>query len=84
MLTGKNNFASCAEMQFYQKNSAGNLYTNIFADDLHTTLKPGITQTDIDAIASPFFKSLAQCIFNNSYNRKYRVQTYDFYPNRGR
>jgi hypothetical protein len=83
VLTGKNNFASCAEMQFYQKNSAGNLYTNIFADDLHTTLKPGITQTDIDAIASPFFKSLAQCIFNNSYNKKYRVQTYDFYPNPG-
>ncbi|CAH0316712.1 Chitodextrinase [Pedobacter sp. Bi27] len=81
VLTGKNNFASCAEMQFYQKNSAGNLYTNIFADDLHTTLKSGITQTDIDAIASPFFKSLAQCIFNNSYNRKYRVQTYDYYPN---
>jgi len=83
VLSGKNNFASCAEMQFYQKNSAGNLYTNIFADDLHITLKPGITQTDIDAIASPFFKSLAQCIFNNSYNKKYRVQTYDFYPNPG-
>ena len=83
VLTGKNNFASCAEMQFYQKNSAGNLYTNIFADDLHTTLNPGISQTDIDAIASPFFKSLAQCIFNNSYNKKYRVQTYDFYPNPG-
>ncbi len=83
VLTGKNNFASCAEMQFYQKNSAGNLYTNIFADELHTTLKAGITQTDIDAITSPFFKSLAQCIFNNSYNKKYRVQTYDFYPNPG-
>ncbi|RQO66650.1 hypothetical protein DBR40_22515 [Pedobacter sp. KBW01] len=83
VLTGKNNFASCAEMQFFQKNTAGNLYTNIFADDLHTTLKPGVNQTDIDAIASPFFKSLAQCIFNNSYNRKYRVQSYDFYPNPG-
>ncbi|WP_157280411.1 Ig-like domain-containing protein, partial [Pedobacter borealis] len=83
VLTGKNNYASCAEMQFYQKNSAGNLYMNIFADDLHNALKPGITQTDIDAIASPFFKSLAQCIFNNTYNRKYRVQNYDFYPNPG-
>jgi hypothetical protein len=83
VLSGKNNYASCAEMQFYQKNIAGNLYTNIFADDLHTTLKSGITQADIDAIASPFFKSLAQCIFNNSYNKKYRVQAYDFYPNPG-
>ena len=83
VLTGKNNYASCAEMQFYQQTGGGDLYTTIFTDDLHSVLKPGTTQTDIDAISSPFFKSLAQCIFNNTYNKKYRVQTYDFYPNPG-
>nr|WP_036670559.1 Ig-like domain-containing protein [Pedobacter borealis] len=83
VLTGRNNYASCAEMQFYQQSSGGNLYTNIFANDLHSTLKPGVIQADIDGITSPFFKSLAQCIFNNTYNYKYRVQTYDFYPNPG-
>ncbi len=83
VLSGRNNFASCAEMQFYQQSSGGDLYTNVFADDLHATLKPGITQVDIDAISSPFFKSLAQCIFNKTYNSKYRVQAYDYYPNPG-
>jgi hypothetical protein len=83
VLSGKNNYASCAEMQFYQQSGGGNLYTTIFADDLHSVLKPGTTQTAINAISSPFFKSLAQCIFNNTYNKKYRVQTYDFYPNPG-
>lgn len=83
VLTGKNNYASCAEMQFYQQSGGADLFTTIFADDLHSVLKPGTTQTAIDAISSPFFKSLAQCIFNNTYNKKYRVQTYDFYPNPG-
>ncbi len=83
VLTGKNNYASCAEMQFFQQSGGGDLYTSIFADDLHSVLKQNITQTDINAITSPFFKSLAQCIFNKTYNKKYRVQTYDFYPNPG-
>jgi len=82
VLTGRNEFASCAEMTFY-KNSGGatDLYTNIFEDDLHTKIRAGITQADIDAITSPYFKSLANCIFNNTYKTKYRVQTYEYYPN---
>ncbi|WP_029280587.1 Ig-like domain-containing protein, partial [Pedobacter borealis] len=81
IFSGVNNVVNCAEMEFHR--AARPVSSNVFADDLYTTLKPEITQTDIDAITSPFFKSMAQCIFNNTYNRKYRVQTYDFYPNTG-
>ena len=82
VLDGKNNFASCAEMEFFQNSpNSFNLsaYSNIFNDTLFSTLKPTITQQDIDAIPSPFIKGLAQCLFNNTYNRKYRVQTFTAY-----
>lgn len=82
VLDGKNNFASCAEMEFFQTNpNSFNLsaYSNIFNDTVFSTLKPTVTQQDIDAISSPFMKGLAQCLFNNTYNRKYRVQTFTAY-----
>lgn len=77
VLDGKNNFASCAEMEFFQNNPNSfnpALYSDIFNDSIFSTLKPTVTQQDIDAITSPFIKGLAQCLFNNTYNKKYRVQ----------
>lgn len=82
ILDGKNNFASCAEMEFFRFNPNGFNpygYSNIFNDAVFSTLKPGITQQDISAIASPFIKGLAQCLFNNTYHKKYRVQTFSAY-----
>lgn len=79
--SGQGNFASCAEMGFYTMGSgSANSYTNIFANNLHTALQPSVTQTDIDTITSPFYKALAQCLFNNTYTHQYRVQNYRVYP----
>ncbi|WP_294245401.1 M60 family metallopeptidase [uncultured Chryseobacterium sp.] len=82
VLDGKNNFASCAEMEFFRFPPNGfnpSSYSNIFNDAVFSTLKPGITQQDISAIASPFIKGLAQCLFDNTYHKKYRVQTFSPY-----
>lgn len=82
VLDGKNNFASCAEMGFFQNNPNSfnpSAYSNIFNDPIFSTLKPTVTQQDINAISSPFMKGLAQCLFNNTYNKKYRVQTFTAY-----
>lgn len=78
VLDGRNNFASCAEMEFFQKNPNAfnpDQYANIFSNNLFSELNPNITQNDINAITSPYIKNLAQCLFNNTYNKKYRVQT---------
>ncbi|MEG0926823.1 M60 family metallopeptidase [Chryseobacterium sp.] len=86
VLDGKNNFASCAEMEFFQTNPNGfnpALYSDLFNDTLFTTLKPTVTQQNIDGITSPFIKGLAQCLFNNTYNKKYRVQTSTAYKTIG-
>ncbi|ASW76231.1 hypothetical protein CJF12_19450 [Chryseobacterium piperi] len=82
VLDGRNNFASCAEMEFFQTNPNSfnaSLYSHIFNDSIFSTLKSTVTQQDIDAITSPFIKGLAQCLFNNTYNKKYRVQTFTAY-----
>jgi len=82
ILDGKNNFARCAEMQFFKADPNTpdlSVYSGIFADSLFSTLKPSVTQQDINAIASPFIKGLAQCLFNNTYNKKYRVGTFTAY-----
>ncbi|MDN5422934.1 MAG: M60 family metallopeptidase, partial [Chryseobacterium sp.] len=79
---GQGNFASCAEMGFYTAGSSGavNPYNNIFANTLYSALKPSVSQADIDGMASPFYKGLAQCLFNGTYVNKYRVQDYKVYP----
>ncbi|AYZ12355.1 T9SS C-terminal target domain-containing protein [Chryseobacterium arthrosphaerae] len=82
VLDGKNNFASCAELQFFQTDPNTpdlSAYSSIFSDPLFSTLKPSVTQQDINAITSPFMKGLAQCLFNNTYTKKYRVQNFTAY-----
>ncbi|PWN57989.1 M60 family metallopeptidase [Chryseobacterium viscerum] len=78
---GAGNFASCAEMGFYKTNSlVATPYSNVFANSVYSALQPSVTQADINAISSPFYKDLAQCLFNGTYVKKYRVQDYKVYP----
>lgn len=74
--SGANNFASCAEMEFYKK-AADDPNTAIFADDLWNSLKPGTTQDDINALTNPYAKFVAQQLFDNSAEfTKGRIQEY--------
>lgn len=75
--SGSGNFASCAEMMFYQNNSV--ISNDVFADNLFSALKPGTTQAQVDAISDTFFKSLANCMLNGTYNYKYRVKNFQPY-----
>lgn len=79
---GAGGFASCAEMEFYTLGNSGDPspIPSIFADELCSALQPGTTQAQINAIASPFYKSLAQCLFDENYTTQYRVQEYEVYP----
>jgi len=76
---GAGGFASCAEIEFYKKTSIGPggfEYAAIFENDLYSGVRNNVTQNMIDTISSPFFRSLAQCIFNGSYNHSIRVRSY--------
>lgn len=76
--SGVNNFASCAEMQFFRKRDADPNHA-IFADEVWTKLQPGTTQADVDALTNPFCKLLAQRLLDGTYDTKYRVADYACY-----
>ena len=73
-------FASCAEMQFFRKNTK-NTIPNVFSDNTCSGLKNGVSESDINAVANPQFKALAKQLYHNAYNQQYRVKEYQPYPN---
>lgn len=76
--SGKNNFASCAEIKFYKKRDAN--IPDVFTDNTCSELKPGVTQATIDNMTNAFYKNMAQHLLNNTYQKEYRVQDYQVYP----
>ena len=49
---------------------------SIFADEVWSSLKPGTTQAQVDAIKNGFAHSLAQKLLDGTYDTKYRVGEY--------
>jgi hypothetical protein len=69
-------FASCAEMEFYQKNPNAFDYATIFTDETCSALKPGITLDAINAISEGFYKKLASDIYHGFFDPEFRVQEF--------
>ena len=73
-------FISASEIRFYNESALlGVDYTSLFSDVLCTTLKSGITQSDIDNESNTLLKSLAQDIYDGNYSTRWRVGTYQPY-----
>lgn len=82
VLDGRGGFASCAQMELYTKkgdDADEGPYRDIFTDELYTDLKEGVDQSAIDTISNGFFRALAQCLHDGTYNRKFRYQSYEVY-----
>ncbi len=76
--SGKNNYASCAEMGFYQTNEEmASLMSTYFKDGLCSQLKDGISEADIDAISDPYFRQLAYNMLSGDYSTKFRVGEFE-------
>lgn len=81
--SGKNNFVTCAEMEFYAKDrSAEEAFSSLFTDALCSQLKPGITQADIDRCPQPYARQLASYLMHEDYSREFRVASFDCYEPR--
>lgn len=76
VLTGQGNFASCAEMEFRKRANASD-EMGIFADDIYSTLREGVTEDDIDRLRNPFVKGLASKLFAGNYRKDYRVASFE-------
>ena len=78
VLHGMGDLGSCAEMRFRRDGEPLKLCP-LFADDLYTTLKPNVTDEDIERTESPIYRELAKQLKNGSYQTAYRVATFDCY-----
>ncbi|MBR1713117.1 MAG: M60 family metallopeptidase [Alloprevotella sp.] len=82
VLQGAGDFACCAEMEFRLKTGVMDEY-EIFGDDLYTTLRPGTTLAEIEALTNPLVRTLAYQIFNGNYSTEYRAASYKCYNSPG-
>lgn len=74
-----NGFASAADLEFFKNREAEFDTKELFADDLCTTLKAGITEQQIaDSKLPSFFKNLAFQLMAGDYS-EYRIQEYEAY-----
>ncbi len=74
---GKNNYASCAEMGFYQTNSEIARSMNLFKDGICSALKDDVAQADINGITVPYFRQLAEYMHSGNYSTEFRVGEFE-------
>ncbi|MEG1729105.1 MAG: M60 family metallopeptidase [Bacteroidaceae bacterium] len=78
--SGTSNFASCAEMAFYQKDmETATLFANYFSDNLCSKLRDGVTTETLNEISHPYVKQLVYSMLNGNYSTKYRVGEFEAY-----
>jgi hypothetical protein len=73
-------FASCAEMEFYTKNLDNFDPLTLFSDLSCSSLKAGVTMSEIEACSHAFFRNIAAYMYSNVYPREFRIAEYRAYP----
>lgn len=87
VLDGTGNFATCKEVEFFQKANYRDLNAqllSIFTDYTCTALNEGVTNEMIDALTSESFRRVAYALKNNTYDpweKEFRVREYEAYSN---
>lgn len=71
--TAHNNRVSCAEMEFHETAGSWFDYSTIFADDVCSTLKAGVTSAQIRAIPDKAYRDVATALLEGTYNGAFRV-----------
>lgn len=83
--TKKGGFATCTEMEFYQKSNYRDmdaLLLDVFTDKTCSELKEGVTEEAINALPSETFKRVAYALKNNTYDpweKEFRIREYKAY-----
>lgn len=80
--TGGNDFVSCAEMEFCRYGTGNDMtaYADLFADEILSELKPGVTRAKIEQMDNAFFRTVALSLLEKTYDKEFRVQDYEPYP----
>lgn len=79
--SGQLDMITVAEIDFWEPSESQFDPTTIFADEMFSELKEGVTIDDINAISdNEYFKNYALELYNNTYNKEFRIQHYKAYP----
>lgn len=84
--SGLNDFVSCDEMEFYQRNkdkALDKLLLTVFTDITCTAVKTGVTDEQINTLPN-YFAKLAYMLQNGTYDsweKEFRIQSYQPYSN---
>lgn len=70
----------CCEMEFYKKDPSSFDYNTLFANQVCTELKTGITESEILSCQHSFFKKIAWYMYNDKYPREFRIADFKAYP----
>ncbi len=70
------NCASGAELTCYRACTGKEEISEIFANEIYSELKPGVTQADVDKLTNPFCKRIAQGLLDGTYKTEYRAASY--------
>lgn len=75
-----NGFASCSEMEFYTKNIADFNPTTIFTDASCTSILPGKSRAELEAIPNTYYRQLALDLFDGIYPSEFSIDTFKAWP----
>ena len=71
-----NNCASGAELTCYRAGTGKDELKQVFADEVYSELKPGVTQEDVNKLTNVFCKRIAQGLLDGTYSTEYRAASY--------
>ncbi len=79
--SGSGNYASCVEMEFFKSATSAGVDMSadyaLFSDAVLSSLKPGVSAKEVDAMKSPFLKRLAKMMLSGAYSSEGRVSTHE-------
>lgn len=73
-------FAAISEMEFFRINHEEKVPLNVFADQIASSLKAGVTEEEIKAIPNALFRELAYFMYAGKYDTEFRVAEYRAWP----
>lgn len=74
---GKQQFVAGSEIEFFGSSSDVFDISTLFADELCTALKDGVTLEDIEVCTFPFFKNIATYMYYDCYETDFRVADFE-------
>ena len=80
---GLQGWVGCAEVEFFHRTDALFDVLTLFKDQTCSELKEGISEQEINKCPEPFYRTIAQAMYDNIYPREFRIREFEALPEPG-